>query len=89
MTQVNTSLRTLLRVDEAAQILGVDTRTIKRYASAGRLRPVALTSRTTRYRLDEVEALIDACTVGSFKNDAPADNGRVGKVGDRDAQDKP
>jgi excisionase family DNA binding protein len=66
----------LLRVDQVASILGIDPRTVKRLAAEGHLKRVVLGSRSTRYRLADVEALIDACTVPP-DNDPAATPGRV------------
>lgn len=77
---------TLLRVDEAAEILGVDPRTIKRYAMAGQLRRVVLGRRTTRYRLEDVQALIESCTHSNDERRSitSAASSRIGQDGPTD-----
>ncbi|MEK6326300.1 MAG: helix-turn-helix domain-containing protein [Actinomycetota bacterium] len=66
----------LLRVDEVATILGVDPRTVKRLAAEGQLRRIVLGRRSTRYRLEDVRALIDRRTEVHNDNDL-ATPGRV------------
>lgn len=44
-------------IEEAAEILGVHTGTIRRYAKAGLLTPIRITSRKVRYDLNAVEEL--------------------------------
>lgn len=51
---------TLIRPSEAAQILGVATRTVFRFAEDGRLHPRKLPSGHRRYLRSEVLALADA-----------------------------
>jgi excisionase family DNA binding protein len=67
----------LLRVDEVATILGVDPRTVKRLAADGQLRRIVLGRRSTRYRLEDVRALIDRRTVDHNDNDPASTPGRV------------
>jgi predicted DNA-binding transcriptional regulator AlpA len=43
---------------EAAEMLAVNPRTISRYERQGRLKPIKLSSRTTRYDLADVIAFI-------------------------------
>ncbi|MGH2479845.1 MAG: helix-turn-helix domain-containing protein [Ktedonobacteraceae bacterium] len=47
----------LLTTEEAAQVLGVCRRTIKRWEDRGGLHPVIATPRTVRYRREDVEAM--------------------------------
>src|SRR3712207_2343318 len=51
----------LLTAEEVAAVLGVDPRTVQRFASDGRLPRVVLGRRSTRYRDSDVRALIDHC----------------------------
>lgn len=70
----------LLRQDEVAEILGVSTRTVRSLAAAGDLPRVVLGRRATRYRRDDVDALIDARTVLN-DNDPAITPGRVEDAG--------
>lgn len=45
---------------EAAEYLGVTTRTIRAMVADGRIRAYALSSRMVRYRLDEIDAAMKA-----------------------------
>jgi excisionase family DNA binding protein len=53
----------LLSGDDIAHLLGVTPRTVRRLAETNRLPRVVLGHRTTRYRLEDVRALIDAAVV--------------------------
>lgn len=53
------SPRDYLTVSEAARLIGVSTRTILRYQESGRLPAHRLPSGHRRFRLADVEALID------------------------------
>ena len=48
----------LLTAPEVAAVFRVDIRTVERWASEGRLRAIRPSPRTTRFRADEVEALL-------------------------------
>lgn len=50
---------TLLTTRETAELLRVSTRTIGRYAKAKLLTPIRLTSRTVRFRANEVKQLLN------------------------------
>jgi len=67
----------LLRQDEVAELLGVSPRTVRSFAAAGDLPKVVLGRRSTRYRISDVEALIDARIL--HRDDDPAAPGRVDK----------
>ena len=51
--------RPLLRAREVGELLGVSRRTVWRLADAGVLRRVYVAERAVRYRLEDVEALIE------------------------------
>ena len=72
---------TLLRVDEVADILGVDPRTVKRLATDGELPRVVLGRRSTRYRLADVESFIESRTQPPQTN---TDSTEVGAVKHRE-----
>lgn len=61
----------LLRVDQVADALNIDPRTVKRLARDGYLRRVVLGRRSTRYHLTDVETLIAERTVDAKR---PATN---------------
>lgn len=74
------TLPILLTVDEVADVLRVNPRTVERWSAEGRLQRVDLGPRTVRYRATDVAALIDPT-----HSEAPATNqgsaeglGRVG-----------
>lgn len=69
-------LSRLLRREEVADLLGVDPRTVRWYTELGRLPAVRLGRRTTRYRHEDVAALIARSTHRVLNDDAPAGNGR-------------
>jgi predicted site-specific integrase-resolvase len=50
----------LLKAKDVAELIGVTPRTIFNYVKAGKLRPVQITPRTVRYRLEDIEALATA-----------------------------
>ena len=43
---------------QAAEILGVTPKTIRRYEKSGRLTPIRLNNRVTRYRKEQLDELI-------------------------------
>jgi predicted site-specific integrase-resolvase len=48
----------LVKPDEAADLLALSRRTLRRYEVAGRLTPIKLNSRVTRYRVADLLRLI-------------------------------
>ena len=52
------ALQPLLNTREAAALLGVSVETVRDYALAGTLPAVRLSSRTLRFRVADVEALM-------------------------------
>jgi excisionase family DNA binding protein len=61
----------LLRPDEVADLLGVSIRYVRYLAAAGALPKIRLGRRSSRYRLADVEALIDRRQV-VLNDDDPA-----------------
>jgi excisionase family DNA binding protein len=55
----------ILNRSEVAVLLQVSDRTIDRWAAEGRLHRIRLSPRTTRYRLDDVQRLVDECQSGA------------------------
>jgi excisionase family DNA binding protein len=76
----------LLAVGEVAAILGLSRATVWRMADAGELARVRIGSRAVRFRVSDVEALIEDCT-DPTNGDAPVGNTEAPQeVGDADAQ---
>lgn len=61
----------LLRQDEVAELLQVSTRTVRAMAAAGQIPRVVLSPRATRYRLADVEALVEAL-IAPLNDERPA-----------------
>lgn len=57
-------------IREAARILDVHPVTVRRYANAGLLNPIRISSRKVRYNLNEVEHLAQAGTKDLPQNSA-------------------
>lgn len=55
----------LLTASEAKTLLQISSRTLRRYAAAGKLREVRLSSRTFRYPLCDVRQLMTATQGGA------------------------
>ena len=70
--QIPDSLR-LLSSDDVADMLGMDARTVRRMALAGRFPRVELGHRTIRFRLADVLEFIEASTKNEERR--PAGNG--------------
>ena len=65
----------LLRPDQVARMLQVTPRTIRRWGAAGVLERVRLGDRLTRYRAEDVAALVDPST-----SETTAANGGLTKL---------
>ena len=61
-----TTVRRLIPLAEAAEILAVSTKTVRRYIAAGELDAVRLGRRTLRIRLESLDRLIDAHPVNTW-----------------------
>ena len=57
MKQPNQALETLMSPREAMQTLSLSRRTLRRYEVSGKLPPIKLNARVTRYRLKDVAKL--------------------------------
>ena len=74
----------LLTEREVGSLLRIAPRTVRVLAAEGRLTRVRLGRRSTRYRLDDVVALIDGCTnsetrpVTGFRTSSAGGDGRCG-----------
>ena len=67
-----TITRKLVSLTDAAEILAVSTKTVRRYIADGHLEAVRLGRKTLRIKLDSIERFIDARPVGGWR--------RAGKV---------
>jgi excisionase family DNA binding protein len=61
-----TITRKLVSLTDAADILAVSTKTVRRYIADGHLEAVRLGRKTLRIKLDSIERFIDARPVGGF-----------------------
>lgn len=82
--QIPESFR-LLSSGDVAEMLGMDSRTVRRMALAGRFPRVELGHRTIRFRLADVLEFIEASTT----NESPAGNGALDKERDDGAHHEP
>ncbi len=62
--------RQLVSLVDAAEILAVSTKTVRRYIAAGELDAVRLGRRTIRVRVDSVDRLIDEHPVNTWRGGA-------------------
>lgn len=60
--------RRLISLADAAEALGVSSKTVRRYIAAGDLDAVRLGRRTIRVRVDSLDRLIDAHPVNTWRN---------------------
>jgi excisionase family DNA binding protein len=59
--------RRLVSLTEAAEILAVSTKTVRRYIAAGDLDAVRLGRRTIRVRVESIDRMIDAHPVNTWR----------------------
>lgn len=59
--------RQLVSLPEAAEILAVSTKTVRRYIAAGDLDAVRLGRRTIRNKVDSLDRLIDAHPINAWR----------------------
>ena len=62
-----TITRKLVSIVEAADVLAVSTRTVRRYIAEGQLDAVRLGRKTLRIKVDSIERFIDARPVGGWQ----------------------
>jgi excisionase family DNA binding protein len=62
--------RRLVSLPEAADILGLSVKTVRRYIAAGDLDAVRLGRRTIRIKTDSLDRLIDAHPVNAWRGRA-------------------
>jgi hypothetical protein len=67
--------RLLVSRREAADMLGINPRTVREYERRGLLSPIRLNCRVIRYRREELERLIDDCSATVPKQGAKAIGG--------------
>ena len=65
-----TKPRQLVTLCEAAEILAVSTKTVRRYIAAGELDAVRLGRRTIRIKVESLDRLIDAHPVNAWRSRA-------------------
>jgi excisionase family DNA binding protein len=62
-----TITRRLVSLNDAAEVLAVSTRTVRRYIADGQLEAVRLGRKTLRIKVDSIERFIDARPVGNWR----------------------
>jgi excisionase family DNA binding protein len=62
-----TITRRLVSLADAADVLAVSTRTVRRYIADGQLEAVRLGRKTLRIKVESVERFIDARPVGNWR----------------------
>lgn len=67
MASIATASRRLVSLVEAAEILGVSTKSVRRYIAAGDLDAVRLGRRTIRIKTESLYTLIDAHPVNAWR----------------------
>ena len=67
MASTATAARRLVSLAEAAEILGVAVKTVRRYIAAGDLDAVRLGRRTIRIKTESLDRLIDAHPVNTWR----------------------
>ena len=66
-TMAATLSHKLVSLAEAADVLAVSTKTVRRYIADGHLDAVRLGRKTLRIKLDSIERFIDSCPVGGWR----------------------
>ena len=61
------AVRRLVSLPEAAEILAVSVKTVRRYIAAGELDAVRLGRRTIRVRVESIDRMIDAHPVNTWR----------------------
>ena len=67
MSMTIATTRRLVSLAEAAEILGVSTKSVRRYIAAGDLDAVRLGRRTIRIKTESLDRLIDAHPVNAWR----------------------
>lgn len=67
MAATTTPARRLVSLPEAADILGLSVKTVRRYIASGDLDAVRLGSRTIRIKTESLDRLIDAHPVNAWR----------------------
>lgn len=70
MAATATPIRRLVSLTEAADILGLSVKTVRRYIASGDLDAVRLGRRTIRIKTDSLDRLIDAHPVNAWRGRA-------------------
>ena len=66
MKTTTTNNMSLISRKQASAMLGVSTMTVKRYQKRGKLNPVYLSSRSIRYRIQDVQDFIQSSLALSY-----------------------
>lgn len=67
MATTATTPRRLISLAEAAETLGVSTKTVRRYVAAGDLDAVRLGRRTIRVKTESIDSLIEAHSINAWR----------------------
>jgi excisionase family DNA binding protein len=67
MVATTGTTRRLVSITEAAEILGVSTKTVRRAIAAGDLEAVRLGRRTIRIKAESIDRMIDAHPVNAWR----------------------
>jgi len=67
MATTATTPRRLISLAEAADTLGVSTKTVRRYVAAGDLDAVRLGRRTIRVKTESIDSLIEAHSINAWR----------------------
>ena len=67
MAQTTSTTRRLVSIAEAAEILGVSTKTVRRFIASGDLEAVRLARRTIRIKTESLDRFIDAHPINKWR----------------------
>lgn len=68
MATVTPAPRRLISLTQAAEILGVSTKSVRRYIAAGDLDAVRIGRRTIRIKTESLDRLIDAHPINAWRH---------------------
>jgi excisionase family DNA binding protein len=67
MALTTSTTRRLISIAEAAEILGVSTKTVRRFIASGDLEAVRLARRTIRIKTESLDRFIDAHPINKWR----------------------
>lgn len=67
MALTTSTTRRLVSIAEAAEILGVSTKTVRRFIASGDLEAVRLARRKIRIKIDSLDRFIDAHPINTWR----------------------